>query len=237
MLFQSVKQKKEGVSSNIKFFLIYILLEALFYFTDTLLTFIQFPIEEFGYFRLAARELPFVILFVFIASNEILKRISIENKKSPLAELRSEIYRLVFRFFSIAILFVLTIHPILTSVLGAQFNTTASIANFYILLIIPNLLIPELILYSFGHFRMLFKAKIAQITLNILLSFWLCSLIGITGIPMGTLFSLLIGKLYCIFTVKKQLKISLNEYFPIKQYSIFSLVLLIVFIFVEFEII
>ena len=222
--------RKQFKNSNI---LLFTILELVLYFSDYLLAYLKFPIEDFTYFRIAAREVPIVSIMGYIASKTIFQRVSADNIHSPLAELRSEIYRLVFRFFPFATILVLISHHLLQSTADYNFNLIATTINYSTLILLASILQPEFLLLHFKCNKAYFLGKIIQLVLNLVLAIVFSSIIGVAGIIIGTAVAVLIGKLYFIFVVKNKLKIGLNEYFPVSQYLIFSIIFIIAFVLTE----
>ncbi|HSH19361.1 MAG TPA: hypothetical protein VLA03_02850, partial [Draconibacterium sp.] len=57
---------------------------------------------------------------------------------------------------------------------------------------------------------------------------------GIAGIAFATFIAYLFEKIYLIAVVKQKLNFALKEYIPIKVYTLYSALILVIFIFAEY---
>ena len=194
----------------------------------------QFSPDDFAVFQYGARELPLAMLLANSLSMAMLPQLSKKNIESPLAEFRSEIYRLNWLLFPVSILLLLTSHWFYPLVFSPQFAPSATIFNIYLLLLISRLLFPQTILIARKMNRVIVSASFYEIIINVGLSILLAKTMGMMGVAYATIVAYLFEKVYLIIACKKKLNISLSKYLPLQLYITMSSILVLVFIFAEF---
>jgi O-antigen/teichoic acid export membrane protein len=194
----------------------------------------KFSPDDLAIFQYGARELPLALLLSNSLSMAMLPRFAQKNIESPLAEFRSEVYRLHWLLFPISILLLLTSHWFFPVVFNAQFEGSAVIFNISLLLVISRVLFPQTLLIAKRMNKVQVWASFFEICVNVGFSLWLASLIGIKGVAYGTLIAYVFEKVFLMIACKKMLNISPAKYLPLKIYSIFTVLLILTFIFVEF---
>lgn len=194
----------------------------------------QFSPDDLAVFQYGARELPLSMLLANSLGMAMLPKLSQKNLASPLAEFRSEIDRLLWLLFPVSILLILTSHWFFPLVFNPQFSASASIFNIYLLLIISRLLFPQTLLMAQKMNRVIVKASLFEIIINVSLSIILARSIGIVGVAYATVIAYIFEKVYLVLVCKRSLNIALNKYLPIQRYLIMSTLLILAFIFVEF---
>lgn len=191
---------------------------------------------DLAIFRYGARELPLSMILANTLSVAMISRFNTMDYKSPLAELRSEVYRLGNLLFPLTIVLLVTSHLFFPLVFSAGFKQSATIFNIYLLLIISRLAIPQTILTGKGMNTILVWASSFEILINVSISIVLAQFFGIEGVAYGTIVACFFEKVYLAYQLKKKLNITPAQYVPVKQYLLYSIAVLMVFSVVEFVI-
>jgi O-antigen/teichoic acid export membrane protein len=194
----------------------------------------QFSPDDFAVFQYGARELPLALLLCNSLSMASLSHLAKDKIDSPLTEFRSEVYRLHWYLFPISIVLLLLSHWLFPIVFNPQFEQSATIFNIYLLLVISRLLFPQTLLTAKKINSVIVRASFFELLINVGLSLWFASTMGIKGVAYATFIAYVFEKVYLIFACKKRLNISPVKYIPLKIYFISSSLLAAVFIIVEF---
>lgn len=194
----------------------------------------QFSPEDFAVFQYGARELPLAMLLANSLSMATLPRLSKKDIASPLAEFRSEVYRLNWLLFPVSIILLLTSHWFYPLVFNPEFAASATIFNVYLLLVISRLLFPQTLLTAKRMNNIIVRASFFEILINVSLSLILAIKIGIIGVAYATFVAYLFEKIYLAIACKRKLNVSIISYLPLKIYIVMSGLLILTFIFVEF---
>lgn len=194
----------------------------------------QFSPREFAVFQYGARELPLALLLSNSLSMAMLSRFSKKDIASPLAEFRSEVYRLHWALFPISFVLMLTSHWLFPVLFNSSFAGSATIFNIYLLLIFSRLLFPQTIITAKRMNRYIVQASFFEIVINVILSLILSKTMGIVGVAYATVIAYTFEKIYLLFILKRKLDIMLSDILPIKIFSVMSLLLLMSFVISEF---
>lgn len=194
----------------------------------------QFSPDEFAIFQYGARELPLAMLLCNSLSMAMLPKFAKKDIASPLAEFRSEIYRLNWLLFPISIVLLLTSHWLYPLVFNENFKESATIFNVYLLLVVSRVLFPQTMLTAKRMNNVIVRASFFEILINVSLSLIMAKTIGLVGVAYATVIAYIFEKVYLIFACKKELNIRLSQYLPIKLYLTSSIILVSVFVLVEF---
>ncbi|HPR32252.1 MAG TPA: oligosaccharide flippase family protein [Prolixibacteraceae bacterium] len=211
-----------------------ILLSSSARYIDGFIVTSRFSPEEFAIFQYGARELPLALLMANSLGMAMLPRFSGSSVESPLAELRSEVSRLNWFLFPVSALLMLTSHWFFPIVFNPQFAASATLFNIYLLLVISRVLFPQTLLIAQRINRTIVRASFFEIVLNVGFSILLARWIGLRGVAYATLIAYLFEKIYLAIALKRKLGINPGQYIPLKTYFLSSLLLIAVFIFVEF---
>jgi len=194
----------------------------------------KFTQADFAIFRYGARELPLALLLANSLSMAMVPRFAQSDLSSPLAELRSETYRLGFLLFPVSLVLLLVSHWAFPVVFSQGFAGSATIFNIYLMLVISRLLFPQSILMGKGLNGVIVRASFFEIIVNISLSLWFANLFGMYGVAYATFVAYLFEKGYLAIACFRKLNILPAQYLPLKLYLSSSVILVLVFIFVEF---
>lgn len=203
-------------------------------FVDGFIVTSRFDEGTFAVFRYGARELPLAMLLANALSSAMLPEFARkENLKQNLVKLKKSVTRLMHFLFPVTAVLLLVSHPVFPVLFNPRFEESATIFNIYLLLIISRLLMPQTILNGLKHTDEIMRASFFELILNVSLSLLFVQYWGIAGIAFATFAAYLFEKIYLVLTVKRKLNIQLNEYHPVRYFLIYSLGILVIFIFAE----
>jgi O-antigen/teichoic acid export membrane protein len=203
-------------------------------FVDGFIVTSKFNDETFAVFRYGARELPLAMLLANALSNAMLSSFShTENLQQNLAKLKRSITRLMHFLFPLTAVLLLISHTVFPLIFNAKFEESATIFNIYLLLVISRLLLPQTILNGLRNTRPIMHAAFFELIINVVLSLVFVRYFGIAGIAAATFIAYLFEKIYLATAVKSKLKIALSTYVPVNKYAIYSVGIIVIFIFVE----
>lgn len=211
------------------------LLSASAQFIDGFIVTSKFNEETFAMFRYGARELPLALLLTNALSNALLPEFAQrKNLEENLARLKASITKLSHFLFPITVILLLTSHYIFPIIFNSNFEKSATIFNIYLLLIISRLLMPQTILNGLRITTPILSASFLELIVNVTLSLILINHFGIAGIAYATVVAYVLEKIFLMIIVKTNLKIMISKYLPTKIYSIYSFVVVVIFIFAEY---
>jgi O-antigen/teichoic acid export membrane protein len=204
-------------------------------FVDGFIVTSYFDEETFAVFRYGARELPLAMLMANALSNAMLPDFAkADQLKQNLQKLKQSVTRLTHFLFPLTAVLLLVSHPLFPIIFNPKFAESATIFNIYLLIIISRLLLPQTLLNGLQISKPIMNAAFLELILNVVLSFILVGFFGIAGIAFATFVAFLFEKMYLSIVVKRKLNVGISEYIPIKIYSIYSVTILVVFIFAEY---
>lgn len=204
-------------------------------FVDGFIVASYFDEETFAVFRYGARELPLAMLLANALSNAMLADFSQkENLEQNLRQLKENVTRLMHFLFPLTAFLLLVSHPVFPVIFNPKFAESATIFNIYLLLIVSRLMLPQTILNGLLITKPIMFAAFLELSINVSLSLILVQYFGIAGIAFATFVAYLFEKMYLSVVVKKKLNISLSEYIPVIIYSVYSISILVIFVFAEY---
>ncbi len=203
-------------------------------FVDGFIVTSKFNDETFAIFRYGARELPLAMLLANALSNAMLSDFAIkENLQQNLAKLKSSVSKLMHFLFPVTAVLLLISHWAFPVIFNSQFAESATIFNIYLLLVISRLLMPQTLLNGLKLTTPIMYAAFFELIINVVLSLFLVQFMGIAGIAIATFVAYLFEKIYLVLFVKAKLNIAISEYIPVNIYTLYSVVIIVLFIFVE----
>jgi len=203
-------------------------------FVDGFIVTSKFSEETFAIFRYGARELPLAILLANALSSAMLPNFANrKNLKAHLHKLKQNVTRLMHFLFPVTAALIIVSKPLFPIVFNADFAESATIFNIYLLLVISRLLMPQTILNGLQLTKPILTASFFELLINVTLSLVLVRYFGIEGIAFATFVAYLFEKIYLLVVVRRRLHILLSEYLQVNIYLIYSLSVLVVFIFAE----
>ena len=203
-------------------------------FVDGFIVTSKFNDETFAIFRYGARELPLAMLLANALRNATLSDFAIkENLQQNLAKLKSSVSKLMHFLFPVTAVLLLISHWAFPVIFNSQFAESATIFNIYLLLVISRLLMPQTLLNGLKFTTPIMYAAFFELIINVVLSLFLVQFMGIAGIAIATFVAYLFEKIYLVLFVKAKLNIAISEYIPVNIYTLYSVVIIVLFIFVE----
>jgi O-antigen/teichoic acid export membrane protein len=135
--------------------------------------------------------------------------------------------------FPLTAILLLISHTVFPVLFNPEFKESATIFNIYLLLVISRLLMPQTILNGLKISKNIMYASFFELVLNISLSLIFVQFWGIAGIAFATFLAYLFEKIYLTIVVRRKLNIQLQEYLPINFYFLYSVGIVVIFIFAE----
>jgi len=194
----------------------------------------KFDKTNLAVFRYGARELPLVMLLANAFSISMLPAFR-ENIKidESLKKIRKESARMIRYLFPLSIIMLLTSRLIYPIIFDQEFLESSVIFNIYLLIIVSRLVFPQTILIGLRKTKVILLGSAMEIILNVSLSFLFINILGIAGVALATIIAFYFEKLFLIIYNYYKLKISPATYIPWKLHLVYSLLILIIFFFVE----
>ncbi|HVN57864.1 MAG TPA: polysaccharide biosynthesis C-terminal domain-containing protein [Bacteroidales bacterium] len=194
--------------------------------------------ETFAHFRYGAKEFPLVLLLANGLSNAMLPEFSTRLRmRESLAKIRAKSERLMHMLFPASMVMMLFTRWIFPRIFTPEYVRSADIFLIYLLLIIPRLVFPQTIVIGRKRTRVTLFAAILELSLNIPLSLYLIRDYGTVGVALATLIVYIIEKIFLIAYVWVKMKIRPSEYIPLKIYSVYSAMIIVLFVLIDHRII
>ncbi len=184
--------------------------------------------EQFLYYRYGARELPFSLLLLNALGVSMIPILS--KNITDITELRYRVQRLGRWLFPVSIVFLFVAPFLFQWIYGEAFIQSAAVFNIYILIITSRILLPHVILYAKEDNRALMYFSALELIVNLVLSLILIQYWSYYGVAMATVIAFLFNRILSIWYCKKKFEIGLNAYLPVKEYALFTMLLLISFL-------
>ncbi|WP_346862158.1 oligosaccharide flippase family protein [uncultured Draconibacterium sp.] len=203
-------------------------------FVDGFIVTSKFDEETFAVFRYGARELPLAMLLANALSSAMLPAFANkENLHENLRQLKKSVSKLMQILFPITAVLLIVSKPVFPVLFNPDFTESATIFNIYLLLVISRLLMPQTILNGLKISKPILSASFLELVLNVVLSLVFVQFWGIAGIAMATFIAYLFEKIYLVVLVRRKLNIQLSEYLSIRNYTLYSFGIIVIFIFTE----
>lgn len=197
----------------------------------------HFDDAAFAIFRYGAREFPLVLLLANTFSTAMLPHFSEKEKiNETIQEIKEYSKKLMHILFPLSIILLGLTHWLFPIVFNSGFSESATIFNIYLLLITSRLIFPQTILIGMKQTSVIAWASMFEIIINVSLSLWFVVLWGLPGIAYGTVVAYFSEKLFLTCWLSAKMGISAGKYLNISLHLLYSLLLLIVFSFIEFVI-
>lgn len=196
-----------------------------FFFRD------QFVIYQYG-----AREMPLVFLMANALSNVLSGDIADMQFRSELhvgfQKIKSSSTRLMHFLFPLTILLIIISKPLFRLFYTPDFVPAAYIFNIYMLLSISRLVFPQTIMLGLQKNQALFRISIAEWIINLVMDLVLMQYWGIEGIAFATVIAFFTEKLINMLYLKR-LGYNIQQYVPLRAWSLYSIATVVVFVVVE----
>lgn len=187
---------------------------------------------DFAIFRYGAKELPIFMILANSLSNiysgEIANLYKSDKLSEGLTKLKASTRRLMRWLFPLSIVLMFLSKSFFILAYNADLVEGYKIFNIYLLLIISRMVFPQTVIMGVMKNRIFYLVSTNYLILNVILSFWFVSLMGIEGIAYATVISYLVEKILLIIYCKME-GIDFRKYTPVAEYVIFSILTLAAF--------
>lgn len=207
-------------------------------YIDGLIASAKFAPSAFALFRYGAKELPIAVMLASGLNNAMLPWFrSTDKLKHGLLTLKKKSARLMHLLFPLSILLLFFANVIYRLLFTKEFDRSSDIFMVYLLLITSRLLFPQTILIGLKQTKIIMSVSIAEMFLNIVLTFILIQFYGLVGIALATVIVFFLEKVALMWYNYKYLGIKPSAYTPIRLYLIYSVILLVLFVLIDHRVI
>ena len=204
-------------------------------YIDSFIVTSYFDDATFAIFRYGAREFPLVVLMANAFSISMLPAFADPSKlKSNLESIKLNAQKLGNWMFSLSALLMLLSHWAFPVVFNVGFAQSATIFNIYLLLIVSRLLFPQTILIGLQKNKLIMWASFLEIIVNVTSSLCFVQIWGMTGVAYGTVVAYVFEKIFLMVFVSKSCNIKVSSYLNVSRHLIYSLLLTVEFIIIEY---
>jgi O-antigen/teichoic acid export membrane protein len=191
----------------------------------------------FAVFRYGAKELPFASSMSAGLNNGMLTDFDTPEKiKHALYDLKNKSLRLMHYLFPLSIVIMICSKWIYNNMFSPEFTRSADVFMVYLLMVISRMLFPQTILIGLKKTRVVFKASLIEIVLNIIVSILLIKPYGIVGIALGTTIVHILEKAFMIGYNYYALKIPPKAYIPFNWFLFYTALITSFFILIDHRI-
>jgi O-antigen/teichoic acid export membrane protein len=157
--------------------------------------------------------------------------------KESLARIKAKSEKLMHLLFPSSMVMMIFARWLFPRVFNPEYIRSADIFLIYLLLIIPRLVFPQTIVIGRKRTRITLIAAILELSINIPLSLYLIRDYGTVGVALATLIVYIIEKLFLMGYVWIKMKIKPSEYIPVKIYTIYSALIILLFVLIDHRVI
>lgn len=183
--------------------------------------------ETFAVFRYGAREFP---LFVVLTAAFSTAMISWKSEPEGLRRIKKGSRRFIVNFSWGVILMLCVSQWLFEAVYDERFVPASVIFDMYLLLILVRVIFIRSLLMAEKMFGTLTGIAVAELFMNIFLSYTLYWSLGLVGLVLGTLLAHAGELILYLYFMKNKLKIPLSEILPLRLYGWFAGTVLFVFV-------
>lgn len=198
-------------------------------YIDGFLVTSNFGADAFATYRYGAREFPISLLMANAMSMALVPAIA-ANQQQGLQTLKSESKKLMHFFFIPVCLLILFSHKIYPFLFRPEFIASASIFNVYLLLLISRMIFPQTVVMALQENNVLLRISIVELFTNVFFSILLMHYCGIIGIAYGTVIAFSIEKAILAAYLFKKKKITPEGYTDLSTWTIYSIVMVAVYL-------
>lgn len=193
----------------------------------------------FAWFRYGAKEFPLVLMLANGLSNAMLPEFSTrERMKESLAKIKEKSKKLMHILFPSAMFVMLIARWIYPIMFNSEFQKSADIFLVYSLLIIPRLVFPQTIIVGRKKTHITLIAALMELAVNIPLSLLMIKWnYGLVGVVVATFIVYVFSKALLVAYLWVKMNIKPSEYIPLRVYTVYSLLIAILFVLIDHRII
>jgi O-antigen/teichoic acid export membrane protein len=188
--------------------------------------------EKFAVFRYGARELPLALAMASAFSTAMLPEVAADTEQS-LQVIKRRSKTLFHLLFPISIVLLLTSQWFFPWVFSPEFEGSIVVFNTYLLIIISRLIFSRTILVGLKDNNMVLVISVVELIINIGLSVLFIQEWGLAGIAMATVIAYMAEKLLISAYLYRKYQIGLAAYTDLRWYGVYSLLLVLAFVWVE----
>jgi O-antigen/teichoic acid export membrane protein len=188
---------------------------------------------DFALFRYGSRELPLSLILANTLSAAMISPVAI-NVEVGLESIKAKSLQLMHLLFPLSILLMLIAKPLLIFLYNESYQNATSIFRIMLLLLIPRLLFPQTVLTALKRNNLILVSATLELVLNVSFSLFFIQFCGLKGVVWGTVLAYVFDKFFLMFMLKKQFSILPQRYLSVKPFVLYSVLLLSVFVLVEF---
>ncbi|MEO1715241.1 MAG: lipid II flippase MurJ, partial [Bacteroidota bacterium] len=199
-------------------------------YIDGLIVTSYFPDEgAFAVFRYGARELPLTTLLVGAVVTAMIP-VASRSLGQGMQEIRSKTLRLSHWLFPLSAVLMLLSPWLFPFVYNADFQESAIVFNWYLLILGTRILLPQVLLIAKGHNYFLVISAIIETLVNVGLSLWWVRSYGLGGIAAASVVANLINKLNMMIYCRWQWGIRPGQYIALPWYFSYLALLIVAYI-------
>lgn len=193
----------------------------------------------FAWFRYGAKEFPLVLMLANGLSQAMLPEFSTREKmKESLDKIKKKSGQLMHILFPSAIFIMLICNWLYPRMFNPDFAKSADVFLVYSLMIIPRMLFPHTIIIGRKKTHIIMIAGLIEVAFNIPLSLLMLKWnYGIVGVAVSTFIVTVISRVFLCGYLWVKMKIRPSEYIPLRIYSLYFILISIVFILIDHRII
>ncbi len=189
----------------------------------------------FAVFRYGAREFPLAVALSTAITTAFVPYLQ-QHPDTGLQDLKKRSSRLMDLLFPVGIALMLVSPFLFRIVFTETFTESAFIFNMYLLLIISQTLFPHAILLSMKENKLILRASLIELSVNIILSFILIGFWELEGVALATAIAYLVEKAFYAYYLRKKHGITPGMYIPLKRHAAYSVCLICSFLIARFMI-
>lgn len=197
-------------------------------YIDGIIVKARFDNVGFAVYRYGAKELPVLLIIANTFSTAMIPALA-ANLSDGLSQLKERSTKLMHFFFPLSMALMLASPYLYKYAFNDSFLYSAFIFNIYLLLIIPRVLFPQTILTATQHSKWLVASSVLEIVINVLLSLYLSTIMGLAGIAFGTFIAYLFDKLFLMAVAYTVLRIKPVQYINLSIFAFYNILLIAAF--------
>lgn len=231
--YSAIKFSFETIKNNIRLafpLIISFLLSGSAQYIDGFIIKYNFDDNVFAVFRYGAKEFPLLILLADSMSTAFISNFNNNNFDVILAQIKEKSTKLINWLFPLSIVLLISSTYLFKIVFSPQFIESAIIFDIYLLLIVSRLIFPQTVLMGLKNSRLILKAAVIELIINVSLSLIFVFKFGIAGVAFATVIAYYIEKAYLLIILKQKFNISSIKYINFKPIILYSIILYSIFI-------
>lgn len=193
--------------------------------------------HDFVLYRYGAREFPlFMIManaFSTVYSGVIASRWHTDDQDEICKLLKNRTRRLMHQLFPMSIALMMSAPFLFRLAYGESLAASWMVFSIFLLLTLSRVMFPQTFLMASKNTKVLMTAGLLELVTGLLLSWWLIPVWGIKGAAWALVIAFLFEKLF-LFVRCHTMGIPYLKAFPWKTMLIYSMVLLVFFVFIHF---